>query len=86
MKKEWSKKKGVHVLISVPNVSRIKVDTHGGCQELNINHSQSFGDERYFITSIKDYSLKTWVYFLVEKSKALEVFRSFKAFVEKQNG
>ncbi|CAL2238396.1 unnamed protein product [Prunus armeniaca] len=39
--------------------------------------------KRYFITFINDYSRKTWVYFLQEKSEALNAFKHFKAAVEK---
>ncbi|KAM2413925.1 hypothetical protein ACFX1X_000495 [Malus domestica] len=38
----------------------------------------SYGDNRYFITFIGDFSRKTWVYFLKEKSDALRVFKEFK--------
>ena len=46
----------------------------------------SFGKKRYFITFIDDYSRKTWVYFLEEKSEALAAFQKFKALVEKESG
>nr|GEW75748.1 retrovirus-related Pol polyprotein from transposon TNT 1-94 [Tanacetum cinerariifolium] len=35
---------------------------------------------------IDDYSRKTWVYFLKEKSQAFEAFKTFKAMVEKEKG
>lgn len=47
---------------------------------------ESNGKKRYFISFIDDYSWKTWVYFLLEKSEALTTFRSFKALVEKEAG
>ena len=40
--------------------------------------------KRYFLTFIDDFSRKTWVYFLVEKSEAFAVFKSFKIYVEKE--
>ena len=40
--------------------------------------------KRYLLTFIDDFSRKTWVYFLVEKSEALAVFKSFKIHVEKE--
>lgn len=46
----------------------------------------SNGNKRYFITFIDDYSRKTWVYFLQEKSKAFFAYQSFKALVEKDIG
>ncbi|XP_072060552.1 uncharacterized protein [Arachis hypogaea] len=46
----------------------------------------SNGGSRYFITFIDDFSRYTWVYFLKQKSKACDVFKTFKAFVEKQSG
>ena len=46
-----------------------------------INPSSN-GGKRYFITFIDDYTRKTWVYFLKEKSEAFNTFKSFKARVE----
>jgi hypothetical protein len=46
----------------------------------------SLGGNRYFITSIDDFSKKLWVYFLKEKSAAFIVFKNFKALVENQSG
>ena len=42
--------------------------------------------KRYLITFIDDFSRKTWVYFLVEKSEAFVVFKNYKAMVEKETG
>ena len=39
---------------------------------------------RYFISFIDDFSRKTWVYFLKDKSEVFEVFKRFKAMVEKE--
>ncbi|PKU79836.1 Retrovirus-related Pol polyprotein from transposon TNT 1-94 [Dendrobium catenatum] len=47
---------------------------------------ESFSGKRYFITFIDDYSRKTWVYFLKEKSETFNVFKKFKAMVEKTTG
>ena len=44
------------------------------------------GGNRYFIAFIDDFSRKTWLYFLKQKSEACDVFKSFKTFVEKQSG
>jgi transposase InsO family protein len=41
-----------------------------------------FGGNKYFITFIDDFSRKSWVYFLKEKSSALVVFKNFKALAE----
>lgn len=46
---------------------------------------KSNSKKRYFITFIDDFSRKTWVYFLSEKSAALETFQKFKACVEKES-
>ncbi|GJY68640.1 retrovirus-related pol polyprotein from transposon TNT 1-94, partial [Tanacetum coccineum] len=46
----------------------------------------SFGNKRYFITFIDDFTRKCWVYFLEQKSEALETFKKFKAMVEKTTG
>jgi transposase InsO family protein len=47
---------------------------------------ESFSGKRYFISFIDDFSRKTWVYFLKEKSEAFEVFKKFKVMVEKSTG
>ncbi|KAL0432365.1 UNVERIFIED_CONTAM: Retrovirus-related Pol polyprotein from transposon TNT 1-94 [Sesamum latifolium] len=44
----------------------------------------SNGGKRYFVTFIDDYSRKTWVYFLQEKSETYLAFKSFKAKVERE--
>jgi len=46
----------------------------------------SNGGKRYVITFIDDYSRKTWVYFLQEKSEAFVAFKCYKALVEKEVG
>ena len=44
------------------------------------------GVKKYLIVFIDDYSGKTWVSFLQEKSDAFSAFKSFKARVEKETG
>ena len=39
----------------------------------------------YFITFIDDYSNKTWVYLLKQKSQSFDVFKIFKAMAEKES-
>nr|CAN76821.1 hypothetical protein VITISV_017285 [Vitis vinifera] len=46
----------------------------------------SNGGKKYLIIFIDDYSRKTWVSFLQEKSEAFSAFKSFKARVEKETG
>ena len=46
----------------------------------------SLGGNRFFISFIDDYSRKVWTYFLKVKSEAFEVFKDFKAQVEKFSG
>lgn len=46
----------------------------------------SHGKNRYFLLFIDDFSWKTWVYFLKEKSEVFGVFKNFKALVKKQSG
>lgn len=41
-------------------------------------------NKRYLIIFINDYSRKTWVYFLIKKSKAFTTFKTYKAIVEKE--
>jgi len=48
--------------------------------------SASFSSQRYFISFIDDFSQKTWVYLLREKSETFEVFKKFKVMVEKVTG
>ncbi|GAU25732.1 hypothetical protein TSUD_216620 [Trifolium subterraneum] len=49
-------------------------------------NTQSNGGIRYFITFTEDYSRKTWIYLMKEKSSAFEIFKVFKAMVEKESG
>ena len=44
----------------------------------------SNGGKRYILTFIDDFSCKSWVYFLQEKSEAYLAFKSYKALVEKE--
>ena len=46
----------------------------------------SFGKNNYFLLFIDDFSRKTWVYFLKQKSEAFGAFKKFKAAVEKETG
>uniref|UniRef100_A0A2N9GX95 Uncharacterized protein n=1 Tax=Fagus sylvatica TaxID=28930 RepID=A0A2N9GX95_FAGSY len=45
----------------------------------------SLGKNNYFLLFIDDFSRKTWIYFLKQKSKVFGAFKKFKAFVEKQS-
>ncbi|CAM8990990.1 unnamed protein product [Rhodiola kirilowii] len=47
---------------------------------------ESLGGKRYMMALVDDFSRKTWVYFLREKSEAFRTFKEFKTFVEKQSG
>nr|CAH66391.1 OSIGBa0134J07.9 [Oryza sativa] len=47
--------------------------------------TMSEGGNWYFITFIDDYTRMIWVYFLKEKSAALETFKKFKVMVENQS-
>ena len=46
----------------------------------------SLGKSNYFLLFIDDFSRKTWVYFMKEKSEVFENFKNFKALVEKESG
>ncbi|CAJ2638092.1 unnamed protein product [Trifolium pratense] len=46
----------------------------------------SHAKNRYFILFIDDFTRMTWVYFIRQKSEVFEIFKKFKAFVEKQSG
>ena len=45
---------------------------------------ESFSGKRYFISFVDDFSRKTWVYFLKEKSEVFEMFKKFRVMVEKE--
>ena len=47
---------------------------------------RSIGGARYFTTFIDDFSRKTWVYFIAQKSQVLEKFQHFVRLVENQTG
>jgi len=47
---------------------------------------ESNSKKRYFLSFIDDFTCKTWIYFLHEKSEAFAMFRIFKACVEKESG
>ena len=46
----------------------------------------SFGKNNYFLLFIDDFSRKTWIYFVKEKSEVFGMFKRFKALVEKESG
>lgn len=46
----------------------------------------SLAGSQYFLTFIDDFTRKTWVYFLKNKSEVFEKFCNFKALVENQSG
>ena len=46
----------------------------------------SLGKSNNFLLFIDDFSRKTWVYFLKQKSEVFEVFKNFKVVVEKESG
>lgn len=52
----------------------------GPMQTLSLNKN------KYFIIFVDDFSRRTWVYFIKEKSDAFFIFQQFKALVEKQSG
>jgi hypothetical protein len=49
-----------------------------------INPESNAGN-RYFITFTDDFSRKTWTYFLKDKSSVFDVFKRFKALVERES-
>lgn len=46
----------------------------------------SNGGNKYFITFIGDFTRKTWVYVLKNKSDACDALKRFMAYVERQSG
>ncbi len=73
---------------------RFKVGKHNSKDVLDYIHSNlwgpspvmSYGGALYFLTFIDDYSRKVWVYMLKRKADVLNVFKQFKAMVEKGTG
>lgn len=71
-----------------------KKSTWRATQRLQLIHADICGPitptsnskKRYSLCFIDDYSRKAWVYFLVEKSEALNSFQCFKNLVEKETG
>jgi len=69
-----------------------KVSNWRATQRLQLIHAdvcgpitpESNSKKRYFLTFIDDYSRKTWVYFLSEKSGVLDMFKRFKASIENE--
>ncbi|KAK2403542.1 putative mitochondrial protein [Trifolium repens] len=61
---------------------------------LNVVHSNicgpidvlSTGGNKYFLTFVDEFSRMTWLYHIKVKSEAFDVFKKFKALVEKQSG
>jgi len=53
---------------------------------LGANSIPTINGNRYYITFIDDYTRFIWIYFLEEKSEALEKLIAFKTYVEKQYG
>lgn len=72
----------------------LKQSTWRVAEKLELIHSDlcgpitpsSHSQKRYLISFIDDFSRKTWIYFVLEKSKAFHYFKLFKSFVEKQTG
>jgi len=44
----------------------------------------SHSGKRYLLVLVDDFSRKTWIYFLVDKSEAFETFKNFKNLVENE--
>jgi hypothetical protein len=80
---------GKHQRNSIPKQARWRAT-----EKLQLIHSDicgpinpsSNGGRRYFITFTDDYSRKTWVYLMKEKSEAFEIFKNFKVLVENESG
>ncbi|KAJ4702077.1 Retrovirus-related Pol polyprotein from transposon TNT 1-94 [Melia azedarach] len=47
---------------------------------------RSLGNNNYFLLFIDDFSRKTWIYLLKQKSEVFGAFKKFKAAVEKESG
>lgn len=81
--------KGKHHRVPFPKQSKWR-----STEKLELIHSDLCGPitppsnshKRYLISFIDDFSRKTWIYFVLEKSEAFHTFKEFKVFVEKQTG
>ena len=81
--------RGKHHRVPFPKQSKWRAT-----EKLQLIHSDLCGpispasnsQRRYLISFIDDFSRKTWIYFVMEKSEAFHQFKTFKAFVEKQTG
>ena len=73
---------------------RFKTGNHNSKQILDYIHfdlrgpspTVSYGGALYFLTFIDDFSRKVWVYMLKNKIDVFNVFKQFKAMVEKKTG
>jgi len=80
------------VLGKHPRTSFLRTAEYRAKEQLRLIHIdicgpitiESFSGKRYFISFIDDFSRKTWVYFLKEKSEVFQVLKRFKAMVEKE--
>lgn len=72
---------------TIPKQSKWRAD-----QKLGLVHADLCGpitpasnsNRRYVLSLIDDFTRKSWVYFLIDKSEALHHFKYFKAYVEKE--
>lgn len=46
----------------------------------------SLGENKYFFLLVDDFSRWSWVYFLKNKSEALQQFKNFHILIERQTG
>lgn len=80
---------GKHARTKIP-----KTTTHHASKILELVHfdvcgpfrTNSLGGSRYFVTFIDDFSRKTWIYFITNKSQVLEKFQHFVHLVETSTG
>lgn len=49
-------------------------------------NQESNSEKRYLIIFIDDFNRKSWVYFILEKSEALDMFKRFESLFEKEAG
>ena len=65
----------------VPGIEQLRLILTDICGQIT---PESFSGKMYFISFIDVFSRKTWVYFFKEKSEMFQVFKRFKAMVEKE--
>ena len=78
----WKTAQGIHSKKkSIEGVTKARAST---CRYIWTYKAYIKQQQEVFLEFIDDFSRKTWIYFLHEKSETFTMFRSYKACVEKE--